>query len=111
MFGLAGMVKQRGFMTYSDLLKDPRWQKKRLEIFMRDGWKCRECGRNDLELQVHHEKYFGDPWEIPNKFLKTVCFKCHACISTGIDFTSFKLITRQKFGVEICKQKSMERQK
>ena len=25
-------------MSYSDKLKDPRWQRKRLEIFERDNW-------------------------------------------------------------------------
>lgn len=29
---------------YAKKLMDPRWQKKRLEIFKRDGWKCQNCG-------------------------------------------------------------------
>jgi len=84
-------------MEYKNKLKDPRWQKKRLKIFERDGWKCKECGHDDLELHVHHEKYGGDPWDIPDKFLKTLCKTCHACISTGIDFTEFKLKVRRKY--------------
>lgn len=64
-------------MTYSEKLKDPRWQRKRLEILNRDNWKCTNCGNDKLTLHVHHEKYFGEPWEIDNSKLKTICHKCH----------------------------------
>ncbi len=30
-------------MTYAEQLKDPRWQKRRLEILQRDEWRCL-CG-------------------------------------------------------------------
>lgn len=30
-------------MSYAEQLKDPRWQKKRLEILNRDEWKCTWC--------------------------------------------------------------------
>lgn len=46
-------------MTYKEKLKDPRWQKKRLEIFDRDGWKCVECGDKDSTLNVHHIFYLS----------------------------------------------------
>lgn len=29
---------------YKEKLKDPRWQKKRLQIFERDDWCCQKCG-------------------------------------------------------------------
>ena len=29
--------------TYTELLKDPRWQKKRLEIYERDNFTCNQC--------------------------------------------------------------------
>ena len=63
--------------TYSDKLKDPRWQRKRLEIMDRDGWKCRNCGDEKSTLHVHHWFYDGEPWEINSKFLSTLCEKCH----------------------------------
>lgn len=71
------LVKGFYFMTYSEKLKDPRWQRKRLEILNRDNWKCTNCGNDKLNLHVHHEKYFGEPWEIDNSKLKTICHKCH----------------------------------
>jgi phage terminase large subunit GpA-like protein len=66
--------------TYSDKLKDPRWQKKRLEILSRDNWKCHYCDDTKTTLNVHHEKYFKNPWEINSEFLKTVCEVCHEVI-------------------------------
>lgn len=65
-------------MTYSEKLKDPRWQKKRLEIFERDGFTCQMCSDKDKTLNVHHSKYGGDPWECPNEFLTTLCDDCHS---------------------------------
>ncbi len=67
--------------TYSDKLKDPRWQKKRLKILERDNWTCVFCDDNKEELQVHHEKYNGEPWDADDKFLKTCCWACHSAIS------------------------------
>ena len=64
-------------MTYQEKLKDPRWQKKRLEIFERDGWKCTECKNDQITLHIHHEEYEGDPWDAPDYKLKTLCEACH----------------------------------
>lgn len=65
-------------MAYSDLLRDPRWQKKRLEILERDGWQCRECGDDKATLHVHHLWYpKGAPWEAPGDILMTLCERCH----------------------------------
>lgn len=69
------MAKQAG--TYLELLKDSRWQKRRLEVFLRDKWACLRCGRTDLTLHVHHKKYTGMPWEAPGEDLETICEKCH----------------------------------
>lgn len=44
-------------MGYSDKLKDPRWQKKRLEILTRDEWTCQICFDTESTLVVHHQKY------------------------------------------------------
>lgn len=66
-------------MTYQEKLKDPRWQKKRLEILTRDGWRCTHCYREDRPLHVHHPFYIKnkDPWEYSNPFLFTLCEDCH----------------------------------
>jgi len=64
-------------MNYSEKLKDPRWQKKRLEIFQRDQWMCTICGDDKNTLHVHHLKYCGEPWDVDDSFIKTVCESCH----------------------------------
>lgn len=66
-------------MKYSEKLKDPRWQKKRLEIFNRDEWYCRLCQDNEQTLHVHHLFYQKgkEPWEYENEYLITLCSNCH----------------------------------
>lgn len=64
---------------YSNLLKDPRWQKKRLEILERDKWACRLCGDAKSTLHIHHCYYNKDvnPWEYESSSLLTLCYVCH----------------------------------
>lgn len=66
-------------MTYSEKLKDPRWQKMRFVILTRDNWACCKCGRTDLSLQVHHKRYkkFAEPWDYKPIDLETLCYRCH----------------------------------
>lgn len=69
--------------SYSDKLKDPRWQKKRLEILERDEWKCCWCGRADRTLHVHHG-YYGkgvEPWDAESSVLWTLCEVCHEIVT------------------------------
>jgi hypothetical protein len=65
--------------TYAEKLKDPRWQKKRLEIFERDKWTCQACGDTTQTLNVHHRFYKSglDPWEYNEVDLVTLCDNCH----------------------------------
>lgn len=65
--------------NYSELLLDPRWQKKRLEILQRDDFTCRSCERNEETLHVHHTYYDKDllPWQYDNYSLVTLCKTCH----------------------------------
>jgi len=68
--------------SYSDLLKDPRWQRKRLEILDRDGWTCRECSSREKTLHVHHRSYDGrKPWEYEEDLLLTLCEDCHGSVT------------------------------
>lgn len=64
---------------YLSLLKDPRWQKKRLEIMQRDNFTCQHCGCRDKTLHVHHLTYdkCKKPWEYNNSNLLTLCESCH----------------------------------
>lgn len=65
-------------LEYSDALQHPKWQKKRLEIFERDKWRCRECGDTETTLHVHHLSYSKKwPWNEPRKNLITYCSHCH----------------------------------
>ena len=73
-------------MKYAEKLKDPRWQKKRLEILERDKWMCRGCCETQKTLHVHHIFYVHglEPWDVPSGLLITLCSDCHnpgPCVS------------------------------
>lgn len=66
-------------MNYSEKLKSPKWQKKRLEILQRDNFKCCLCSDEETELHIHHIKYTGpNPENAPNEDLETLCKDCHS---------------------------------
>lgn len=68
--------------TYSEKLKDPRWQKKRLEILERDKFSCQTCKDDKTELHIHHKKYgHENPWDNENEDLITCCKHCHKLLS------------------------------
>lgn len=83
---------------YSELLRDPRWQKKRLLIMERDGWKCVVCGNEKTTLNVHHKSYAknGNPWDVPDDELLTLCEDCHSIFSLPFESSS----TRKSFNVK-----------
>ena len=63
---------------YAEALQHPKWQKKRLKMFERDGWKCKECGDTETMLHLHHLEYTKKyPWNEPAKNLITLCSNCH----------------------------------
>jgi 5-methylcytosine-specific restriction endonuclease McrA len=64
--------------SYSEKLKDPRWQKKRLEVMQRAKFKCEACNRDNETLHVHHLYYKSEPWETDSKYLECLCATCHA---------------------------------
>lgn len=69
---------------YSEKLKDPRWQKKRLEILSRDEWMCQYCYDSSSTLHIHHRYYIRntDPWDYPPEALVTLCESCHEAETT-----------------------------
>lgn len=71
--------------SYSELLKDPRWQQKRLKILERDEWMCQRCFDAQSTLHVHHRYYLPgcSPWEYTDNALVTLCEQCHAEESEG----------------------------
>lgn len=70
-------------MTYSEKLNDARWQKKRLEILERAGWRCESVNCESLEkhigLHIHHKVYLRgrNPWEYEDWQLCALCAACH----------------------------------
>lgn len=65
--------------SYSDQLKDPKWQKKRLEVLERARWTCRQCRSGKITLHVHHLYYVKGvkPWDYPDGALVVLCEDCH----------------------------------
>jgi len=65
--------------SYGELLRDPRWQKRRLEIMNRAGFACEECDDDASTLNVHHKLYRKGamPWEYPDAELACLCENCH----------------------------------
>ena len=65
--------------TYWEKLKDPRWQKKRLEILGAADFACELCGNKEETLNVHHGYYRkgADPWDYPTDSLHCLCETCH----------------------------------
>lgn len=82
-------------MNYYEKLKDPRWQKKRLEIFERDEFQCQSCNSEDQTLHVHHKTYVygNDPWDYPDINLITLCADCHQT----------EEYAKKEFQVNICR--------
>jgi hypothetical protein len=70
---------QNAKKKYSDYFKDPQWQRKRLEIFERDDFKCMVCMDATNQLHVHHKQYLpgNKPWEYEDNWLITLCASCH----------------------------------
>lgn len=65
--------------SYSEKLRDPRWQKKRLEILELAKFTCKLCGSTTKELHVHHGFYESgkSPWDYPAWALHCLCVDCH----------------------------------
>lgn len=65
--------------TYWELLKHPLWQRKRLQVMERAGFKCQSCGTGEVTLHVHHQYYERgkNPWDYPDASLRCLCENCH----------------------------------
>lgn len=66
-------------MNYSEKLKDPRWQKKRLKVMEYANWRCQICGTKDNTLHCHHSYYTRgkQPWQYPDGAIICICQRCH----------------------------------
>lgn len=65
--------------TYCEKLRDPRWQRRRLQVLEQCGFECTNCGDSTSELHVHHVAYRrgADPWDYGDDELTTLCANCH----------------------------------
>ena len=69
---------------YADLLRHELWLVRREHILSRDGRRCVLCSSTE-NLLVHHRQYHVDrvtgeqlkPWEYGDRFLVTLCSRCH----------------------------------
>ena len=77
---LPGMTEMRMAKSYFEKLKDPRWQKKRLEALEAGDWRCELCMDAGNTLHVHHRQYFKgrEPWDYEVGQLAVLCEGCHS---------------------------------
>lgn len=68
------------YKSYIEKLRDPRWQRKRLEIMQRANFACEACESTEKTLNVHHKLYRkgADPWDYADHELACLCEDCHA---------------------------------
>lgn len=73
--------------SYSEKLRDPRWQRRRLEIMHLADFKCERCGDGSMPLNVHHVVYRSgaDPWDYSEDDLTCLCEPCHELEHRMID--------------------------
>lgn len=65
--------------SYSEKLRDPRWQRRRREILKLAGYCCERCLSVDPPLNVHHRQYRdgAEPWDYADDELECLCEECH----------------------------------
>lgn len=68
--------------TYSEKLKDPKWEEFRQRAFDRYGRRCTECGEDSHygeHHHVHHKRYIRDrePWQYDLDDVTVLCKMCH----------------------------------
>lgn len=84
--------------SYSELLRHPKWQRKRLEVMNAAGFRCEKCGDAETTLNVHHKKYRcgAKPWEYELHELECLCERCHQK-EHGIKFETVDPLSYEQF--------------
>lgn len=74
-------------MTYSEQLKSPMWQKKRLEIMQKYNFQCQMCFDKNMQQHVHHKYYLKNikAWEYKDECYTLLCNKCHSATHKTIE--------------------------
>lgn len=72
-------MKKKVSSSYLEKLKDPRWQRRRLQIMDLHNFECSSCGDKTKTLHVHHKAYKknAEPWEYQDHELDCICEDCH----------------------------------
>ncbi len=73
--------------TYLEKLKDPRWQRKRLEIMQKYDFSCQRCQSKEKTLEIHYGYYRSGnkPWEYSSDELFCLCDDCHELFHTALN--------------------------
>ena len=92
--------------AYSERLKHPRWQRKRLEVFNRAGFECEHCGEADRSLHAHHLFYEknAEPWDYPDLAFVCLCESCHKEFHEDKDYSD--RLCRDLLGGDGCEHTS-----
>ncbi len=71
-------------LSFEEQIKDPSWQRKRLEILKRDEWMCQICFSDENQLQVHHKRYKKNThyWDYDDSNFISLCCDCHSRVSS-----------------------------
>lgn len=67
-------------LTYSEQLRHPNWQRRRLEMLQSQNFTCETCADKEKTLHVHHRRYVKGrmAWEYADYELAVLCEDCHA---------------------------------
>jgi len=78
-FSVGASTEEASMSEFWEKYKDPRWQKRRLEMMNFYSFKCGHCGSADKTLNVHHRIYRKgkNPWEYEDHELQCLCEDCH----------------------------------
>jgi hypothetical protein len=76
--------------AYWEKLRDPRWQRKRLEAMEAAEFSCEMCCDDKSTLNVHHKAYFKgrEPGDYDVDQLCVLCEACHEDYHSGEDVLS-----------------------
>lgn len=85
--------------SYTEQLKSPKWQKKRLEILERDSFTCQLCSDTETELHIHHKSYEKGKkaWEYEDGNFQTLCKHCHKVVESFKDYKLTPVISSKYF--------------
>src|SRR3990167_1545224 len=80
-------------MKYTDQLRHPKWQKRRLEVLQRAEFRCECCGDREKTLHIHHKFYKPKAmvWEYEDDEMLAVCALCHQIVQAATEYFLSKI--------------------